>query len=134
MLGDALGIAVLAAVELGYYYPALYDRLSARGIVPTAEQSREVHDFIVAAEQEGLRQVDESGAVAADLAAAHIGAFQLTFVVSAGIAVLGALACWLLVRTESRTMSGPVFGRRSRWTYVGHGRSHALTRTPPGFD
>jgi hypothetical protein len=46
------------------------------------------------------------------------------------IALLGALACLVLVRRSDRVAAGPVFGRRSRWVASGEGRSPAITRRP----
>ena len=66
-----------------------------------------------------------------DLVAAHVTAFQWTFSVSAGIALLGAITSLVLVRRSDRLRPGPIFGRRSRWIAVGQGRSPAVTRRPP---
>jgi hypothetical protein len=52
------------------------------------------------------------------------------FSVSAGIALLGALAGFLLVRQADRLKEGPIFSRRSRWIYATQGRSSAVTRRP----
>jgi MFS family permease len=126
--GGAVGIAVLTAVELGYYYHLLYDRLAARGIHPKPEQVSRVRDFILQAEQRGFKQVHETPLVHSVrdlLIGGHIDAFQLTFAVSAGLALLGALACLVLVRRTARTVEGPVFARRSRWIWANLGR-------PPG--
>jgi EmrB/QacA subfamily drug resistance transporter len=133
-LGGALGIASLLAVELGYYYHVLGDRLAARGIDPTPAQVTEVRDYIVDAEQRGLNNVPESHVAAKvhdDLVGAHIDAFELTFLTSAGIALLGALACFALVRRTTRVATGPVFGRRSRWIFANVGRTPGITRHPP---
>jgi hypothetical protein len=70
-------------------------------------------------------------AVAPVVADAHVTAFQVTFAASAGIALLGALVCLLLVRQADRVAAGPIFGRRSRWVLATHGRSSAITRRPP---
>ena len=53
------------------------------------------------------------------------------FSVSAGIALVGALVCLLLVRATDRRREGPIFSRRSRWVYIGEGRSPAVTKVPP---
>jgi hypothetical protein len=50
------------------------------------------------------------------------------------IALLGALACFLLVRKTTRVAQGPIFGRRSRWIYANTGRTPAITRHPPPPD
>jgi hypothetical protein len=41
-------------------------------------------------------------------------AFQLMFYASARIALVGAIACFILVRRGDRVAEGPIFGRRSR--------------------
>jgi hypothetical protein len=60
---------------------------------------------------------------------AHVTAFEVTFAVSAGIALLGALVTLVLVRKTDR-LAGPVFGRRSRWVFASQGRSSAITKRP----
>jgi EmrB/QacA subfamily drug resistance transporter len=133
-LGGAIGIAALLAVELGYYYNELGDRLSAKGITPTPKQVGEVRDYILEAEQRGLNNVPEGHLdriVHHDLVASHVDAFQLTFYTTAGIALLGALACFVLVRKTTRVAEGPIFGRRSRWVLANTGRTPGLTRHPP---
>ncbi|MQA73905.1 MAG: DHA2 family efflux MFS transporter permease subunit [Solirubrobacterales bacterium] len=134
-LGGALGIAALSALELGYYFNNLFDRLAAQGSGhPTAAQFDKVRDFILEAEQRGFNNVKESHVVQFahdDLIHAHIDAFQLTFVSTAAIALLGAVVCFLLVRRTSRVSEGPVFGRRSRWVYANPGGAPAVTRHPP---
>ena len=52
------------------------------------------------------------------------------FVASAVIALLGAVACFVLVRQTTRVTEGPIFGRRSRWIYANTGRTPAITRHP----
>jgi hypothetical protein len=126
--------AVLSAIELGVYFPNLYGRLAARGITPTPAQAAEAHQFIARAEEQGLHHVDQPGSVQAtlnDLITAHILAFQITFIVAAAIALLGAATSFVLVRDRTTTTS-PAFGRRSRWIPVTQGSSPAITRLPPG--
>jgi EmrB/QacA subfamily drug resistance transporter len=133
-LGGALGIAALTAIELSYYYNVLYDKLAAKGIHPTASQVSRVRDFILQAEQKGFSHVRESSivhTVRADLINAHIDAFQVVFYSSAGIAVLGAIACFILVRRTTKVAAGPIFGRRSRWIYANIGRTPGVTKQPP---
>ena len=58
--------------------------------------------------------------------------FQFAFFVSAGLAVVGAISCWILVRQAPRTLTGPIFGRRSRWVLAHPGATgQGLTRDPP---
>jgi EmrB/QacA subfamily drug resistance transporter len=133
-MGGALGIALLTAVELGVYYHRLNDSFAERGISPTPAQYDRVRDFIIEAEQRGLNHVHESRVVRFvhdDLINFHIDAFQLTFYTSAGLALLGALACWLLVRRQTRIADQGIFSRRSRWIYANRGRTPAVTRHPP---
>lgn len=132
-MGGAVGIAALTALEVGYYFRLIGERLAERGIEPTRAQYDEVHDFILEAEQRGLGQVGESRVVQAvidDLVESHVDAFQVTFVASAAIALVGALTCFVLVRRTTRVAAGPVFGRRSRWIYANVARTPAITRRP----
>jgi MFS family permease len=133
-LGGAVGIAALTAIELGINFHEIYSRLAARGIHPTPEQNRQAREFVIQAEQKGLHNVSAPPAVKTaihDLVTAHVIAFQWTFSVSAGIALVGALVALVLVRRSDRVREGPVFARRSRWIAVGQGRSPAVTRRPP---
>jgi EmrB/QacA subfamily drug resistance transporter len=133
-MGGAVGIAALLALELGIYYDQINERLAAAGLDPTDKQVQEVHDFIVQAEERGINNVPQSDVVSQvfdDLMQAHINAFEIMFASTAGIALVGAIACFVLVRRESRELQGPVFGRRSRWVYLNQGRSGAITRRPP---
>jgi hypothetical protein len=61
---------------------------------------------------------------------AHVDSFRITFLTSAGIALLGALVCFILVRRDDRFYAGPVFGRRSRWVWANAGTTPGLTRHP----
>lgn len=135
-MGGALGIAVLTALEVGYYFHELEARLAARGFGnPTKKQYDEVHDFILEAEQRGLEHVEETPTVKLvvnDLVQGHVEAFELMFYTSAGIALLGALACFVLVRRTTRIAEGgPIFSRRSRWVYANVPRTPAITKRPP---
>jgi EmrB/QacA subfamily drug resistance transporter len=136
-LGGAVGIALLLAIELDYYFSKFYERLGERGITPTEAQADDVRNFILEAEQRGFQNVRESRVVERvrdDLIVAHIDAFQLAFCVSAGIALVGAIACLVLVRRTTRVAAGPVFSRRSRWVLANTGRTPGLTRHPPPAD
>ncbi len=132
-LGGAFGIAILAAVELAVNFHILDEKLASRGIHPTPEQTERFREFILHAEQSGLKNLPEPHLIKTaigDVVAAHVEAFQVMFSVSAGIALLGALFSLLLVRKTDRLKTGPVFGRRSRWIYATQGRSSAVTRRP----
>ena len=66
------------------------------------------------------------------MVASHVTAFEATFFASSGIALLGALVTFILVRKTDRLKTpGPgVFSRRSRWIATGVGRSPAISRRP----
>jgi uncharacterized protein with GYD domain len=133
-LGGALGIAILAAVEVGYYKHLVFARLAEKGVHPTSEQIERFTQFIQQAEQHGLSHVHESRLVRFSIdvvTQSHVDAFQLMFFISAGIAMLGALACLLLVRKGDRVTTGPIFTRRSRWVSANVGRTPGITRHPP---
>ena len=132
-VGGAIGIAGLGAIQLGYYFHLLSGRFGAKGISPTPEQVRTVRAFIAQAEQKGLRNVPAdpvTRTVLSDLIDSHASSFALAFYVSAVIAAIGALACFLLVRKETRTVAHPVFSRRSRWALSNAGTTPGLTRLP----
>ncbi len=136
--GGALGIAALGAIELSYYFHAVYDKLAGQGIHPTPHQVDVYRNFILHAEQTGLKEAlanaSHSRLIHGGLEAtvtAHVDAFQLTFIVSGGLSLLGALAMLLLVRRTDRFERGRIFGRRSRWYVMTSGRSPAITRRPP---
>jgi EmrB/QacA subfamily drug resistance transporter len=133
-LGGALGIAILSAVELGVNFHTLDHKLAQQGVThPTPEQVSRARELIVQAEQSGLKHLPDSGflhIIEPDVIASHVAAFQTTFAVSAGIALLGAFFSLILVRKTDRIKTG-VFTRRSRWLFVSQGRSSAITRRPP---
>ena len=134
-LGGAIGIAALTALEVGRVRERTIGRLSERGRDPTPEEIERFRDFLLEAEQTGLRDAPGRGRrvvreALADNVAAHVDGFQLIFYVSAGIALAGALTCLVLVRKSDRRLP-PVFGRRSRWILANVGTSPGLTRQPP---
>ena len=136
-LGGALGIAILSAVELGVNFHTLDHKLAEQGIRhPPPEATERARQLILQAEQTGLNHLPDSSflrIIKPDVIASHVAAFQATFAVSAGIALLGALFSLILVRKTDRVKAGGsgVFARRSRWVAVGQGRSPAITRRPP---
>jgi MFS family permease len=134
-LGGALGIAALTAVLLDYYWHRIAEVLGARGIHPSQAQLDQGREFILDVEEKGRNQVVAQGDikyVLGDVVNAHASAYELTFFVAGGIALLGALACFVLVRRGDRVSEGgPIFSRRSRWVYVTAGRSPATTKRPP---
>lgn len=132
-LGGALGIAILTAIELGINFAKIDDHLASRGIHPTPEQQENAHSLIVQAEQSGLKNLPESdllNILQPIVIESHVTAFQVTFYASAGIALLGAVVCFFLVRKTDRVAAAHVFSRRSRWVYTGQGRSPAITKRP----
>jgi EmrB/QacA subfamily drug resistance transporter len=133
-LGGALGIAILSAVELGVNFHTLDHKLAEQGIRhPPPEATERARQLILQAEQTGFKHLPDSSflrIIKPDVIASHVAAFQVTFAVSAGIALLGALFSLILVRKTDRVKTG-VFTRRSRWLFVGQGRSPAITRRPP---
>jgi len=133
-LGGALGIAGLGALELTYYFHVLYASLADRGIHPTAAQTQSVKAFIAESEQKGLHNVPQNQVVHdvfGELVRSHAHAFQLAFYASSGIALVGAIACAILVRQQPRTVDHPIFGRRSRWVTANASVTPGLTRLPP---
>ena len=134
-LGGAIGIAGLTAIEVGAAEHITYERLADRGISVTAQEIDKFKEYILQAEQAGRNQTAVDSRVVRvaieDNVLAHVDSFRITFLASAGIALLGALFCFVLVRRESRYYVGPVFGRRSRWTYASAGTTPGITRHPP---
>jgi MFS family permease len=127
--GGAIGIAILGAVQVGTYFTFLDNKLAQASITSTPEQASTVHAFIEKAMEQGIRNVRADDPTIAkvyqDLIDAHGESFRVAFGVSAVIAVVGAVASWILVRKESRTLDRPpVVGRRSRW------QTGSLSRTP----
>jgi EmrB/QacA subfamily drug resistance transporter len=138
-LGGALGIAALSAVEIGTAERITYERLADRGIDVTPAEVDRFKEFLLEAEQAGRAQTAIDSRVVRtaieDNVLAHVDSFRITFITSAGIALLGALVCFLLVRREDRFHTGPVFGRRSRWVLANAAATTpGLTRHPPPRD
>ena len=135
-LGGAIGIAALTALELESVRSGTENRLRERGVNVTQEEIERFREFLLEAEQTGLRDApgQERPIIRRALESneeAHVEAFQIVFGVSAGIALLGAAACLVLVRKTDRQL-GPVFGRRSRWVWASAGVGPGVTRrTPP---
>ncbi len=134
-MGGAFGIAVLSAVLLEDYWHRLYDKLAQIGIHITPAEVDQGKEFILQAEERGRDHVVATGKihyVLGDIINEHAAAYELTFFVAAGLSLLGAAACLILVRRGDRVSeSGPVFSRRSRWVYANAGRSSAVSKRPP---
>jgi EmrB/QacA subfamily drug resistance transporter len=139
-LGGAIGIAVLAAIEVSYYKHQLFARLNDHGIFPSQQQIDDFTDFTQRAEQHGIShvsvnlphaQMHEVKVAIHQSVLSHVDGFQLMFVISAAIALAGAVACFLLVRKDDHVAAGSVFSRRTRWVRANVGRTPAVTRHPP---
>lgn len=132
-LGGALGIAILEAIELGVNFSQLQDHFNEHGIHPTPHQEEIGRGLILEAEQKGLNHLPHSPVldlIKPDVIASHVTAFEVTFYASAGIALLGAVVSFVLVRKRDRVKAAGVFTRRSRWILATTGRSPAITRRP----
>ncbi len=134
-MGGALGIAVLSAVLLEDYWHRLSDKLARIGIHITPAEVDQGKEFILQAEEKGRDHVVATGKihyVLGDIINEHAAAYELTFFVAAGLSLIGAAACLILVRRGDRVSEGgPVFARRSRWVYATAGRSSAISKRPP---
>jgi EmrB/QacA subfamily drug resistance transporter len=133
-MGGAIGIAGLGAAQLGFYFHVFYARLATRGIKPTPAQTRNVKHFIDEAEIKGLHNVQLNPTVRYvlhDLIHTHAESFQFAFYISAGVALVGAVTSWALVRKQPQTLDHPIFGRRSRWVRANVGTTPAVSRVPP---
>jgi EmrB/QacA subfamily drug resistance transporter len=134
-LGGAVGIAALTAIEVGAAEHITYDRLADRGINVTGAEIDQYKEFLLQAEEAGRANVPADSEVVRtalnDNLLAHVDSFEITFVTTGGIALLGALVCFLLVRREDRLYEAPVFSRRSRWFWASAGAGPGITRRPP---
>jgi EmrB/QacA subfamily drug resistance transporter len=134
-LGGAVGIAALTAVEIGAAERISYERLGDRGIQPTEAEVDRFKEFLLQAEQLGRENAPIDSKVlrvaVRDNVLAHVDSFRLTFLIAAGIALVGALSCFILVRREDRLYEVPVFSRRSRWFWATAGLGPGITRRPP---
>jgi EmrB/QacA subfamily drug resistance transporter len=134
-LGGAIGIAALTAIEVGAAERITYDRLADRGIDVTSGQIDQFKEFLLKAEEAGRSNVPADSEVVRtairDNVLAHVDSFRITFLTSAGIALLGAVVCFILVRREDRLYGVRVFGRRSRWLWMSSGLGPGISRRPP---
>jgi EmrB/QacA subfamily drug resistance transporter len=134
-LGGAVGIAALTAVEIGAAERIASERLSDRGITATDAEVEQFKEFLLKAEQLGRTNAPIDSEVirvaVRDSVVAHVDSFRITFLIAAGIALLGALSCFALVRREDRLYEAPVFSRRSRWFWATAGLGPGTTRRPP---
>jgi len=136
-LGGAVGIAVLSAVLISDSIHRTNEQLAAKGIHPTAAQTEEWKGFIQKINAEGLGNIDISKQsetirfALTDVLNAHVAGYEAVFYTTAGIALLGALFCFFLVRKSDRVEEGRIFVRRSRWVTSNTGRTPAVTKHPP---
>ena len=96
-----MGIALFTMILLHLYFGRLYASLAERGINPTQSQVTRGREFVLRAEQTGLHNITPPPFmrdVIRQFEAAHVYAFQLTFVLMGVVALVGAAVCWLLVR------------------------------------
>ncbi|MGH3101696.1 MAG: MFS transporter, partial [Thermoleophilia bacterium] len=133
-LGGAVGIAALTAIEVGAAEHITYERLADRGINVTGAEIDQYKEFLLRAEEAGRANVPADSEVVraalTDNLLAHVDSFEITFMTTAGIALLGALVCFLLVRRDDRVYEEPVFSRRSRWFWASSGAGPGITRRP----
>jgi EmrB/QacA subfamily drug resistance transporter len=132
-LGGALGVALYSVVLLHVYFGRLYASLAERGIKASPGEIEQGREFVLRAEQKGIKNVKAPPAmreVLGDFEAAHVYAFQLTFALMGVVAIVGAVACWLLVRRADHVAPTRIFSRRSRWTWSTSGEGPGLTRKP----
>ncbi len=133
-LGGAVGIALFTVILLHIYYGRLYELLGGRGITPTQSQIDRGREFVLRAEQKGLRNVTPPPFmrdVIRQFEEAHVHAYQLTFALMGLVAIVGAVISWLLVRKADHEVPTHIFSRRSRWTWATTGEGPGLTRKPP---
>jgi MFS family permease len=133
-LGGAVGIAVFTVILLHIYFGRLFELLAGRGITPTQSQMHRGREFVLRAEQKGLRNVTPPPFmrdVLRQFEDAHVHAYQLTFAIMGFVSVVGAAVCWLLVRRKDHLAPTGIFSRRSRWTWATTGEGPGLTRKPP---
>ena len=135
--GGAIGIAILTAIEFGHYKSLLAEKLAEKGVShPTEGEVEQWKEFILKAEEKGLIEAEHEGESKVirfgleEVIEAHISAFELMFLVTAGIALVGALFSLLLVR-RGDPVREKVFSRRSRWVYALSGGGPGVSKTPP---
>ena len=130
--GGAIGIALMTALFLQYYFSRFFDLLTERGIHPTASQNDRAAEFVMRAEQEGLEQVRPPrflGDVLGDFRDAHVAGYRFVFVLAGILALVGAVVSFFLVRRDDRAFRHHrVFSRRSRWAWASSGVGPGLTR------
>ena len=132
-LGGAIGIAGLTTILFTTYFDRLDSYASSRGVQVTAEEIERFRAFILRVEEVGIADVRETPFIRRALPLAtdsFVHAFEVTMLVVAGIALLGAVCSFVLVRKTDRVAEAPVFSRRSRWVWMAPGQGPGLTRQP----
>jgi hypothetical protein len=115
-----VGIALFTAILLYLYYGRFFELLAGRGYHPTHSQMERGREFVLRAEQKGLRNITPPPFMRdaiRDFEAAHVYAYQLTFTLMGLVAIVGAAVCWLLVRKGDHEAPTHIFSRRSRWIW-----------------
>ena len=133
-LGGAVGIALFSAILVNLYYGRFFGLLAERGYHPTQSQMDRGREFVLRAEQKGLRNIKPPPFMRdaiRDFEAAHVYAYQLTFALMGLVAIVGAVVCWLMVRKADHEVSANIFTRRSRWIWSTTGQGPGVTRKPP---
>ena len=137
-MGGALGIAILSALELGVYFNKLNDVYQQTGFHPTDKQYDKLMNYVVEAEQRGLSHVPLDSKVvrlAHDyIISVHIDAFQVMFVASAGIALVGAVVVLRARPQDDPGRPGPDLRPPLALDLANTGRTPAITRHPPPPD
>lgn len=137
-LGGAVGIALLMAILVSDSIHKTQESLAAKGITPTPGETAQWKAFIQKIDAEGLGHIDISKQPETirfalnDVLAGHVAGYEAVFYTTAGIALLGAIACLILVRKTDRVEGfEKIFVRRSRWVSSNTGRTPAVTKHPP---
>ena len=132
-LGGAVGIAGLTAILFASYFDRIESYAAERGIRVNADEIERFRSFILRVEEVGLGNVRENAFIRRSLPIAtdsFVHAFEVTMFVVAGIALLGALCAFVLVRQTDRVAEAAVFSRRSRWIWIAPAQGAGLTRQP----
>ena len=135
------GSPALLAIELSYYYHELDERFADAGLHPTRPQittGPRLHPRGRAdrPEERRARTRRRSRWCIDDPSTRHVDAFQLIFYATAGIALLGALVCFVLVRKDDRVVEGPdlqpalALDLRQRRPHPGDHEAPAAARGP----
>lgn len=130
-MGGALGIAVLSSVLLTVYWHKIYDGLAKLGVPrPTPGEIQQGREYILKVGQEGRDNVDPTGIIAKVdpyIILYHGQAYEITFFVAGGLALVGAIVCFFLVQSRKPGGAEHVEGRRWRWRFMGRRTGDSTT-------